>query len=197
MESVAKIATILLLAGSLTAMAAPQSAQNPDDLDAPNTAANKLNSLNTDAVSIDVAFPSGGSALGTNSVGARFFLSPTTALGLHLQYSYDQEQNFLAFGATFRTQWFLASKGRSAFYSFAQLSGGSTKNTAPTTSATTNIVDKSSTQTGGAGGFGLEVFLLPELSASADVGVGAVFSPSDRTKISTATSQIALHFFFP
>jgi hypothetical protein len=172
-----------------TATAAPQ---DTDELEKGAAA-----HLNTDNVSIDVAFPAGGSALGTNSAGARLFLSPTMAIALNLQYSYDKEQEFIAYGGTLRSQWILETKGNAALYSFAQLSAGATKKTTTTNSATTSIVEESSTQTGGAGGAGFEIFFLPELSASAEIGLGGVFSPSNRVKISTATSQIALHFFFP
>jgi hypothetical protein len=174
------------------AFAAPATQQALEDLDSISTLP-----IHTDSISIDLGFPGGGSALGTNSVGARVFIKPDMAISLNLQYSYDKEQQFMAYGGTLRGQWILASKGRSAFYTFGQLSGGATKNTASTNSATTSIVEESSTQTGGAGGAGIEVFLIPEISVSAEVGVGAVFSPSSRIKISTATSQIAIHLFLP
>jgi hypothetical protein len=103
----------------------------------------------------------------------------------------------MAYGGTLRSQWIIETKGNTALYSFAQLSAGATKKTATTNSAVTSIVEESSTQTGGAGGAGFEVFFLPELSASVEIGLGGVFSPSSRMKISTTTSQIALHFFFP
>ncbi len=181
-----------IIAAGIFASAAPAASQGTDELETGAAAY-----LNTDNASIDVGFPSGGSALGTNSLGARLFLSPTLAIALNLQYSYDKEQEFMAYGGTLKSQWILETKGKAALYSFGQLSAGATKKTASTNSATTSIVEESATQTGGAGGVGLEIFFLPELSASAEIGLGGVFSPTSRMKISTATSQIALHFFFP
>lgn len=187
------IAAALLLCTSFSiAVAAPvpESPQPMDDDDAPKPPVSSY--LKKEAFSFDIAFPGGGSALGTNSIGIRYLQNPNLALALHLQYGHDNTRGFDAYGGTFRTQWFLRSKLRTVLYSFAQISAGTTQKTAKSTLTTL----EAGTQFGTSGGMGLELFIIPELSTSVDVGIGINALPDNKYTATTATSGIALHYFF-
>jgi hypothetical protein len=186
-------AAALLLCTSFSAAFAAPAAEAPqpmDDDDAPKPPVSSY--LKKEAFSFDIAFPAGGSALGTNSIGVRYLQNPNLALALHLQYGFDDTRGFNAYGGTFRTQWFLKSKLRTVLYSFAQMSAGTTAKTAKST--LTSL--ETGTQLGAAGGMGLELFIMPELSTSVELAVGANALPGNKYNVTTATSGIALHYFF-
>jgi hypothetical protein len=183
--------SLLILCASAPSLAAP-SDPTPAPMDDDEAKPPVSNYLKRDAFSVDVAFPGGGSALGTNSIGVRYFHTPNLALALHLQYGFDDIQEFSAYGGTFRSQWFLKAKQRAVAYSFAQVSVGATKLKNPSKLPSTS----EGTQMGAAGGAGIELFIMPELSTSVELGIGFNALPSNKNTMTTSTSAIALHYFF-
>jgi hypothetical protein len=149
------------------------------------------------AYSLDVAFPGGGATTGTSAAGVRFLLTDTLAAAVALQLSYDEKERFSAVGATVRAISFMKARGRTNFYGFGQLSSGQTRLKRSSESASSNTADEetSKVQLALAAGAGFEIFLLPELSTSAEVGVGANILPSNAMTFSTGTAGIALHYF--
>lgn len=138
--------------------------------------------------SIDVSLPNGGSPFGVSAAGLRWFASDNFALSIFAQAGYDRTLEKTIYGGALRGEYFFAPTGKAYPYTFLQLSTGQTKvkRDTPSTSATTGA---------GLGG-GVEVYLIPELSLSADVGFASNFAPASSLNVTTFTSNISLHLHF-
>lgn len=142
--------------------------------------------------SVGVVLPSNGAPWGGRAAaGLRCLTLNSVAVGVYAQLGIDKENKTSSQGVFLRTQYFFLSTGQALPYLFLQGMYGQNK---IESSATTEA--KSEDVSGVAGGGGVEVFVLPEISVAADVGVGGRIAPSKRTLVSSYTSQVAVYFHF-
>ena len=147
-----------------------------------------VNSLQPGKFSLAVAFPNGGALTGTQAMGLRGMFTSQFAASLFVQYNYDKAAKKQAAGATLKVQQFLTPTARAVPYLFVQTTAG--KNSGDGNTGNTDL------QAGVALGLGVEIFLIKEISTSAEVGLGTAFRPSSRLTVATATTQIGLHYHF-
>jgi hypothetical protein len=147
-----------------------------------------LHSLAAGRASIDVGFPGGGSPNLDGSAGLRLVLSNRLAVGLSVLAGIDKQAKKNAYGGALRLQNFFPTTTRAFPYFAVSLTGG--KN-----SGEGNKLD--SETKGGAGlSLGAEVFVMKEISLSAEVGVTSQILPGKSFALATGTSQLAAHLFF-
>jgi hypothetical protein len=197
-RSVVACATPAVLLTATTALAGPSKTESlPVEPPLDEAIGSRSPYLLAGAYSLDVAFPGGGATTGTSAAGLRYFVSDTLAAAVALQLSYDETERFSAVGASVRVLDYLKARGRTNFFTFGQLSSGQTrlKKSDDATTADSAQSTTSKVQLAISAGAGFEIFLLPELSTSAEVGVGANILPSDAMTFSTGTAGIALHYF--
>lgn len=150
-----------------------------------------------DTFSIDLLFPNGGSATGNPAMGARWLNQEDLAIGAYLQFSRDRLDGFTSLGLTTRLQYFLTpASERARPYAVGWLSAGRTlyDNADEVPQGDESPGEK--VQAGMAAGFGVEIHLVQNLSASAETGLACALLPSDHFSCSTMTSQVAVHFLF-
>lgn len=140
--------------------------------------------------SLGVSFPAGGSPVAQNAVGFRCMASDWFALSVYAQGGYDKPTNKSVMGGALRGDWFFSSATRSIPFVFMQVSGGETK--APKE----RDKEASVSSAGGALGFGVEVFLISELSVSGEVAAVSNFHPSSKLNFTTLTPALAMHLHF-
>lgn len=164
------------------------SSQGDAELDELAANENALNSLQPGKFSMGVLVPVGGALTGTSAFGMRYLVSSTFALTPFLQFGNDKAAKKTALGITLKAQEFLTPGNRAVPYAFFQVSAG--KNGGEGNEGNTD------TQAGAAIGLGVEVFIIREISTSVEAGLGYNFMPTQRAQVSTATSQLALHYHF-
>ena len=142
--------------------------------------------------SIDVPFPTAyGVSLPT--AGARVILTYRIAWGLHLQFARSEQEQFTAYGVTTELNYYLTPVRAFAPYLLGTFSLGQNRYDEPVP-AEEQI--KEELQLSTAVGFGVEVFLLDQLSTSVEVQFGGTILPSELGDFSTSTSQVELHYYF-
>jgi hypothetical protein len=147
-----------------------------------------LHSIKQGAGSLDVAFPAGGSRMLEGAAGARLVLPARLAVSLALLTGIDKKAKSSAFGGALKLQQFFSSASRAFPYAAVSLTAGKSGGDANK--------DDDDLKAGAGLSFGVEIFLLRELSTSAEVGVSSQIVPGDAFRLATGTSQIALHYFF-
>jgi|GEM_PF-4767132 len=147
-----------------------------------------LHSIKQGAGSVDVAFPAGGSSVLEGAAGARLVLPARLAVSIALLTGIDKKAKSNAFGGALKLQQFFPTASRAFPYAAVSLTAGKSGGDANK--------DDDDAKAGAGLSFGVEIFLLRELSTSAEVGVSSQIVPGDAFRLATGTSQIALHYFF-
>lgn len=147
-----------------------------------------LHSITPGNASIDVAFPGGGARGLDGSAGARMILPSNMGLSLAFLAGLDAQAKKSGFGGAVKIQRFLATSTRAFPYAWVGLNAG--KNGGDGNKGADDF------EAGAGLGFGVEVFLLREISTSAEIGIASRMMPGDAFRLATGTSQIALHYFF-
>ena len=147
-----------------------------------------INSLQPGKLSLAVAFPNGGALTGTPAMGLRGMFTSQLGASFFVQYTSDKAAKKQSAGTTLKAQHFFTPAARAVPYVFVQASAG--KNSGDGNTGNTDL------QAGGALGLGVEIFLIKEISTSAEIGLGSVFKPTSQLTIATATTQIGLHYHF-
>jgi hypothetical protein len=146
-----------------------------------------LHSFHAGNASLDVAFPGGGSGVLEGSAGARVLLTNRMGVAFALLAGIEKEQKKNSFGAALKFQQFFPTSTRVFPFVWVSLTGG--KNGGEGNAGDTDF------KAGAGAGGGLELFLLKELSISAEAGITSQVSPGKSFRLATGTSQLALHLF--
>lgn len=147
-----------------------------------------LHSIAPGNASLDVAFPGGGARGLEGAAGARMILPANMGLSVALLVGLDKEAKKNGYGGAVKIQRFLPTSTRAFPYAWVGFNAG--KNGGE------GNKDADDFEAGAGLGFGVEVFLLKEISTSAEIGVASRVMPGDAFRLATGTSQIALHYFF-
>lgn len=146
-----------------------------------------LHSFHPGNASIDVALPGGGSGVLEGSAGARVIFNSRMAIAFALLVGIEKEKKTNAFGGALKFQNMFPTSTRAFPYVWVSLTGG--KNGGEGNAGNSDF------KAGAGAGGGLELFLMKELSVSAEVGLTSQLSPGKAFRMATGTSQLALHLF--
>jgi hypothetical protein len=169
------------LAGSGDANADPELSDFSKETDT------ALHSLLPGNVSLDVALPGGGSRALDGSAGARIVFSQRLAASVAALVGLEKEAKKNAFGGAVKLQSFLPTSTRAFPYVWTAITAG--KNGGDGNEGDDEL------KAGGGLGFGVEIFLMKELSVSGEVGISSQIMPGAAFRLATGTSQLALHLF--